>query len=134
MTSIGSSAFEGCIRLENVTLPAGVNRIEDFTFFGCRSLVTATIPIGVSRIGPLAFYGCTSLPNITIPAGVTDIERSAFHYCDSLKIVEIPASVTGGLGGGAFANCHSLVDDESIYPAASCDSWSIRRLRPRASH
>ena len=105
VTSIGSSAFEGCTNLTSVTIPDGVTSIEFNTFLSCFRLTSVTIPDSVTSIGNKAFSGC-SLTSVTIPDGVTSIGYEAFHDCD-LTSVTIPDGVTS-IGIRTFANCGLL--------------------------
>lgn len=130
VTSIGTTAFEGCVSLKHivipnsvthfgdkvfwlcdaltsVTLPSGMKSITDGLFKGCTSLEHITIPSGVTSIGMFAFQDCTSLKTVKIPDGVTSIDRYAFFDCKSLTSVGIPDSLIS-IGEGAFCGCKSL--------------------------
>ena len=109
VTSIGDSAFYGCDRLTNITIPDSVTSIDDSAFYGCDRLTNITIPDSVTSIGDSAFYGCDRLTNITIPDGVTFIGREAFYNCDSLTSVTIPDGVTF-IGREAFWGCDRLTN------------------------
>ena len=107
VTSIGSSAFNGCRGLTSVTIPDSVTSIGSSAFEGCSSLTSVTIPDSVTSIGSSAFEGCSSLTSVTIPDSVTSIGSSAFAGCSSLESITIPHSVTE-IGKSAFEGCSSL--------------------------
>ena len=107
VTSIGSSVFRGCSSLESVTIPDSVTTIGDWAFYGCSSLTSVTIPDSVTSIGSSAFRGCSSLASVSIGNSVTSIGNYAFHGCSSLASVTIPDSVTS-IGDYAFEGCSSL--------------------------
>ena len=106
ITSIGSSAFDGCYSLSSITIPDGVTSIGSSAFRYCSSLSSITIPDGVTSIGSSAFRYCYSLSSITIPDGVTSIGDYAFNGCYSLSSITIPDRVTS-IGSSAFNDCHS---------------------------
>ena len=64
----------------NLTIPNGVTSIESSAFEGCDSLTGIAFPEGLSSIGPEAFQGCSSLDSITIPKSVSSIGEKAFGY------------------------------------------------------
>ncbi len=107
VTSIGSSAFDGCSSLASITIPEGVTSIGDYAFYGCSSLATITIPQSVTSIGYYAFEHCSSLASVSIGNGVTSIGVEAFYNCSSLASVSIGNGVTS-IGDYAFAYCYAL--------------------------
>ena len=135
ITTIGSSVFYGCSKLQSVTIPDSVTTIESSAFSGCYSLqefngkfasedgrcliidgtlnsfapagLTAyTIPDSVTTIGD-AFVDCSSLTSVTIGDSVTTIGDFAFNGCYSLTSVTIPNSVIT-IGKWAFGGCNGL--------------------------
>ena len=69
----------------DITIPEGVTSIGDSAFSGCINMSSITIPESVTSIGYMAFDGCNSLRSITIPKGVTSIGNYAFSGCYFVK-------------------------------------------------
>ena len=107
VTSIGSSAFEGCSGLNTITLPNSVTSIGSFAFDRCSGLTSISIPNSVTSIEGYAFRNCSSLSSINIPNSVTSIGGHAFESCSSLYSVTIPNSVTA-INESTFEDCSSL--------------------------
>ncbi len=84
VTSIGSSAFEGCVDMTSVSIPGSVTTIGGAAFYYCTGLTTVDIPNGVMEIGEGAFSKCGGLTSVTIPGTVTVIESNAFFQCYGL--------------------------------------------------
>ena len=64
--SISDSAFNGCKKLNSVTIGKNVTKIGNKAFFKCVSLKKINIPSKVIKIGKKAFYGCNRLKSIII--------------------------------------------------------------------
>ena len=107
VTSISSTAFQGCYSLTAINIPDGVTSISASAFQHCYSLTAINLPDGVTLISNNAFYNCYSLTAINIPDGVTLISNSAFYNCYSLTAINLPDGVTS-IGNSAFYNCYSL--------------------------
>lgn len=107
VTTIGSSAFDGCIGLTSLTIPDDVTTIDGGAFNKCSGLMSVTIGNGVTTIGRFAFYGCSELTSVAIPESVTTIGDDAFYGCVELTNMFIPDSVTT-IGGYTFSSCSGL--------------------------
>ena len=139
--SIGHGAFWGCNDLTSITIPNGVDVIEECAFFFCEGLEKVTID-SVEKIGDSAFLGCVNLYDVSIGEGLRSIEYGAFDGCESLvninlpeglksigdvafsgcvnlKSITIPKSVKS-IGGGLFIECNSLTD---IYFNGTENQW-----------
>lgn len=87
VTSIGNSAFEGCVDVTSVSIPSSVTSIGNGAFWQCSSLKSVYIPDGVKTIGEGAFHNCFNLVSVFIPSSVTSIGSSAFSNCNNLNQV-----------------------------------------------
>lgn len=94
VTSIDSSAFEGCTNLTSIELPNSVTSIGSYAFSGCSGLTSIDIPNSVTSIGSSAFAGCTGLTSIDIPNSVTEIGSNVFSGCTNLSVIEIGESIS----------------------------------------
>lgn len=121
MEKIGNSAFSGCTRLEQVTLPSTVTEIGWSAFEGCTSLEQITIPESVTEIGNAAFEDCASLKQIVLPNSVTEISLSAFSGCTSLESVSLPDGLLS-LGEDVFSGCTNL--RSIVIPLSVTEIWS----------
>ena len=119
VTSIGRSAFEGCINLTAITISDGVTSIVKQAFKGCTNLITINIPNSVTSIGERAFYGCTNLLTVSLPASVTSIGFEAFKKCENLTYITIPDSVKGigyiGFSDTAYYKNDSNWENDVLY-------------------
>ncbi len=70
------------------TVPKGVTTIGDSAFVGCMQLTELVIPEGVTTVGNGAFsagyYKSSALESIHIPESVTQIGDSALAFCENL--------------------------------------------------
>jgi hypothetical protein len=81
LTSIGRSAFSGCIYLTSVIIPNNATSIGDSAFEWCSSLTSVTIPDSIASIGSHAFYNTpASLTSVTFGGSET---RFSYDYDES---------------------------------------------------
>lgn len=137
VTSIGNSAFSQCSNLKSAALPKDVAIIEGSAFYGCADLASVNIPEKVTKINSFTFRGCRSLTSISIPADVTLIGDSAFSGCSGLEAVTIPGKVKT-IGSQAFYNCTELKsaaigESTEEIGANSFDNTALTNFRVPAS-
>ena len=130
---IANSAFEGCTRIEKVSIPAGVTKIGNMAFYNCdkleevsfagdnnitfgtevfyncTSLKAVVLPDKAKQVTTRMFYGCQSLESVVFPSVMTSIGTEAFAKCYALKSVSIPATTTS-IGKNAFLGCNSVTE------------------------
>lgn len=119
LKAIGQYAFSGCTTLKNFSIPNGVTDIGMFAFQSCDAFTSFTIPSSVATIAPATFKSCEKLESVTIPNSVTSIGESAFYDCKAFTSITIPTSVTS-IGDWAFRDCSNLKD---IYFDATKAEW-----------
>ena len=114
---IGYSAFENCLQLTDVSLPATLKSIDHNAFKGCEKMKNCTFAegCGLETIGKFAFENCTALESMILPDTVVTISDSAFLNCSSLKTLHLSSHLTY-LGGRALHDCSSL--EELTLPAS----------------
>ena len=98
--TIEETAFEYCSSLRSIVIPDGVTRIEDDTFYYCKALASVQLPDKLEYIGYAAFEN-TKLKSITLPAGLMNIDDKAFWGNPLAGNLTIPAKVIE-IGPGAF--------------------------------
>ena len=106
VTSIGGNAFDGCEKLETLSLGENIKTIGFEAFQNCSSLGEVTIPQNVTFIGEYAFYNC-GLHTLTIKDAATSIGNRAFLGCASLTTLSLGENITT-IDSEAFCNCTSL--------------------------
>ena len=113
VTSIGSSAFEGCSGLISVSFGENsqLASIGSSAFEGCSGLISVSFGENsqLTSIGSSAFYNCRGLTSVTFGENsqLTSIGLYAFDGCDGLTSIEIPSGVTS-IGDNAFRGCDGL--------------------------
>ena len=94
VTEIGRRAFEDCRSLQSVTFAGTALRtINDWAFYNCHNLRTLSLPEGVTTIGLAAFYGCTYLTNLSLPSTLQSIDDSGFGLCAKIQSISVRAQI-----------------------------------------
>lgn len=76
----------------DITIPASVKKINNFTFYNCLSLSNICLPETLESIGKSAFYGCSNLKTITLHNKLSNIGTYAFSYCSNLENINFNGS------------------------------------------
>jgi len=100
LSSIFPSAYQN---ITNVVIVDGVTSIGPSTFDGCGKIECVTISDDVMSIGPSAFNGCSGLTSILIPRGVNSIGSLAFGNCRGLMMISVAS------GNNAYLSNNGLL-------------------------
>lgn len=88
VTSIGNSAFKGCVGLTSIVIPNTVTSISNSAFEGCKGFNAITIPNSVTSIGKSAFSGCSGLTSVNVFCSpFFEGNDSPFFECPNIKEV-----------------------------------------------
>lgn len=114
ITTIGDSAFEGCVALNVDALPPNITVLGNGAFKGCTALTLPSLPSRLTVINNSVFEGCTALSLTELPIRITTIGNNAFYGC-ALTITELPPSLTT-IGSYAFTDndIYELTVDEEL--------------------
>ena len=104
-----SDVFQKCQQLTTVKLPANLEEIPSALFDGCIMLQDLTLPEGVKTIKERAFQNCNKLTKIPSNNVLESIEDGAFQGCTGFTIITIPATVKY-IWANAFSGCKNLTD------------------------
>lgn len=120
VSSIDSYAFNGCNKLERVTIPSSVNVLSAPHFFGCTALTDIDIDpanTGIQSIDGVVFNpGLHSVEiypvgrtaeSYDVPDGIVGIDSYAFQDCPYIRTVHLPSTLAW-ISGYAFKGCTSL--------------------------
>ena len=107
LKSLTKETFQNCTALESVTLPDGLEEIQDRAFKNTK-LTSISIGAVVTSIGADAFENTSNLTTVKFAenGSLNTIGNYAFEY-SGLTSVEIPSTVTS-LGRQAFIGCAKL--------------------------
>ena len=110
LTGIGRAAFMNCpIRNICPPIPAGVERIEDYTFAGCEIWgELLRLPEGLKHIGDWGLNFEWQSESVSIPNSVTNIGSGVFKRLSQLTSIQLPSSLVDIGGYQTFYGCNKL--------------------------
>ena len=114
ITKIGENAFNMCVALTTIKLPAELKTIDAQAFRSCDHLATVDYGTKVETIGDGAFWYTGALKKFFFKGSVKTLGADAFRE-SGLTCVHLKGDMT--IGKGAFMNCTSLKYVE--FPATS---------------
>ena len=94
---IGESAFYGCNKIGDVTLPKSLKAIEAYAFAECDDIYKVDFkynPETEIKIGTGAFNSCNKLSNVNMTENIKSIGGYVFADCPQIKNITLPESVT----------------------------------------
>ena len=116
VSSLGERAFSGCAVLEKAVLPA-IERIPYESFEGCAKLQNVTMPEGVKALSERVFADCGALERVVLPVSIESIAGNAFARSEKAVCVVGRNSFAHewcAANGVAFV----LEEDERLYETA----------------
>lgn len=135
VTTIGSSAFQGCTSLKEVNLSNNLTSLGASAFKGCTSLETVILPDSLKVINTALFRDCSALKSVTLGAYTTDICKRAFYGCEKLDRIYIPKTVKfiakdatkkdNNLPFFGTADNFMIVFEDSAVPTDVSEDWSV---------
>lgn len=96
VSSIGFSAFSGCVSVRNILIPETVSSIGQFAFGNMWALEEIVLPSGLSYLGEGAFSHCKNLKTISFraPNGTYEVVDGVLYGWDRSVLFCYPAGKT----------------------------------------
>lgn len=78
----------------HITIPEGIECIENAAFEDCESIIDVEIPDSVIKIGTWAFAGCKNLASVRLPQNDSLVMgNGVFCGCEELGEVDFPNGI-----------------------------------------
>ena len=106
ITTIGDSAFRGCLGLYGLEIPETLKTIGGQSFRGCTNLTGAINLKNVTKLGGAAFRDSSKISSISMDA-MEDIGDNAFRGLTAITSVTLPGTVNA-VRAMAFSGCTGL--------------------------
>lgn len=89
---IGDGSFLDS-KIESITFPSTLEKIEGWAFRFCSNLKVIDIPNSVTEIGESAFEFCSNIEKVMLSNKLTVLRQQTFSGCNKLIELNIPPSV-----------------------------------------
>ena len=129
ITTIGTKAFQNCVALDSINIPAGVTSIGGYAFNNTRSLDSIQLPGSLKEIDQYAFSS-SRIRKINLDS-VSQIGSYSFEYCqlDTINLNSIK-----NIGYAAFRSNNNLREVEFGDSLNNIDGYAfeycdLRRLK-----
>ncbi len=116
---IGKKAFSGADKLTGITLPSGLEYVDDFAFEGCTSLSRIIFPGNVVTFGEGVFFKCDKIQDVSLGSDWTSVDLQMFRWSNMLNVITIPAKIE------KIKNIKSLKYLETIFVDLNNSHFSV---------
>ena len=82
--TIDESAFNDCVKLEEITLPSKLQNVKMYAFCGCTSLESITFPESIEYVDNYCMSGCINLKTIRLPK-----HMEGEYYIDEIDLIRM---------------------------------------------
>lgn len=79
VVAIGKSAFEGNLRLREISMPDSITTLQNYAFRECGNLERVHLSNSIGRLYTSTFSGCSSLKAINLPDALTELKRGTLR-------------------------------------------------------
>ena len=107
LRSLPQGAFSSCVLLSAITLPSGLEIVNENAFEQCSSLVSVDLPNGLKQIRASAFSHCKNLVSLSLPNSVVSLGEKVFNGCVGLEELQFGTGISS-LGMGVLSGCKNL--------------------------
>ena len=121
--SYGAGLYLNGVLVENISIPANAEKVEDYAFYNYKYAKKVEIPSNVKTIGKDTFKGCSEVTTVAIDCGIESIGSGAFSGFSAIESISFEGfkedwkKVQIGTDNEALDNI-SFVDDPGDTPIA----------------
>lgn len=120
---VNNGAFMNCVELKCVVFPKGLTGAYTESFSGNYSLEMCIPSADFRLFDEKSFYQCYGLAKVIFPDSVTTLETYAFGYCYALNDIFLPQKINK-LGSSSLMSCRSMTAITFHKDAPITNIWS----------